>query len=105
MRGALSADYGRAPKPAYLDAGTATIVFQALIAGILGALFLFKSFWWRMLGFVRTLLGYSSPPNAAQPQPHSPGCNFSVSNASVSRVVVADEEATTSDRSGDGTGS
>jgi len=104
MRGTLSASHECVPKPAYLDAGTATIVFQALIAGILGALFLFKSFWWRMLGFVRTLLGYSSPPNAARPQPHSQGCNFSVGNVSVSRVDVADEEATTSNRSEDGTG-
>ena len=104
MRGQVSGSHGNGPEYAYLDAGTATIVFQALIAGILGALFSFKSLWWRMLGFVRTLLGYSSQPNAAQPRPHGQGCDFSVSNASVSRVVVANEEATTSDRSGDGTG-
>jgi len=104
MRGQVSGSHGQGPEYAYLDAGTATIVFQALIAGILGALFLFKSFWWRMLGFVRTLLGHSSQPNAAQPQPHSQGCSFSVSSISVSRPNVADEEATTSNRSGNGTG-
>jgi hypothetical protein len=102
MRGQVSANRGHAPEYAYLDAGTATIVYQALIAGILGALFLLKSFWWRMLGLVRTLLGYPSKPSAAGPQLHGQGRDFVAGGASASRAEAADKEAATPNGSGDG---
>ena len=43
------------PAYAYLDGGTAVMVFQMIAAGVLGALFFFKSWWWKVKRlFVRT---------------------------------------------------
>jgi hypothetical protein len=41
----------------YLDAGLAAMVFQMLIAFFLGSLFIFKTFWSKVLLFFAKLLG------------------------------------------------
>jgi hypothetical protein len=40
---------------AYLDAGTGSIIFQALIGGLAGALFALKIFWNQIKGFFKRL--------------------------------------------------
>lgn len=46
---------------AYIDAGTASMIFQMLIAGGLAAVLTMKSFWERLKGFVASL-SRKSPP-------------------------------------------
>jgi hypothetical protein len=38
---------------AYIDPGTGGMLFQALIAGVVGGLFLLKKYWLKMKGFFR----------------------------------------------------
>jgi len=71
--GRLRVKRGEVPRCAYLDAGTATLVFQALIAGALGSLFLLKSFWRRTLDFLNTLLRPSSRPARPDRSGDDPG--------------------------------
>ena len=40
---------------AYIDAGTATLIIQFLIAGLVGGLFLIKVFWKKVKGFFGNL--------------------------------------------------
>lgn len=40
---------------AYLDPGTGSIIIQALIGGLVGALFALKLFWRRIVAFFRNL--------------------------------------------------
>lgn len=40
---------------AYLDPGTGSFIFQALIAGFVGTLFIIKKFWKNITGFFRNL--------------------------------------------------
>ena len=40
---------------AYIDAGTATLIIQFLIAGFVGGLFLIKVFWKKVRGFFGNL--------------------------------------------------
>lgn len=35
----------------YLDPGSGSYLIQAIIAAVLGALFYFKSFWWKVKAF------------------------------------------------------
>ncbi len=42
-----------APAYAYIDGGTASMLFQLLIAGVLGAAFALKTFWRRVREFLR----------------------------------------------------
>jgi hypothetical protein len=42
---------------AYVDPGTGSFVLQLLIAGLLGALFALKVFWYKMVGFFKGLFG------------------------------------------------
>jgi len=48
---------------AYLDGGTAALLFQALAAGVFGALFVVKMFWARIKSFFRTLTGKTQNEN------------------------------------------
>ena len=48
------------PVYAYIDGGTASMLFQLLIAGIVAALFMAKSFWWRIRDLVMRLMGRPS---------------------------------------------
>ena len=45
---------------AYLDAGTASMLFQILGASVFGALFFLKSFWWKIKALFRSLMGRSA---------------------------------------------
>ncbi len=49
---------------AYLDPGTGSYIFQLLIAGLLGLLFLLKVYWNRVKGFVVSL--FSGSKEAAE---------------------------------------
>lgn len=42
---------------AYLDGGTAALLFQALAAALFGALFAVKMFWARIVSFFRSWTG------------------------------------------------
>lgn len=42
---------------AYIDGGTASMLFQLLIAGVMGALFSAKLFWARLRAFFGAFLG------------------------------------------------
>ena len=44
------------PVPAYIDGGTASMVFQLLIAGVVATMFMAKSYWWRLKTFLANLL-------------------------------------------------
>jgi len=44
------------PVPAYIDGGTASMIFQLLIAGLVVTLFTLKSFWLRFKTFFINLL-------------------------------------------------
>lgn len=44
------------PAHAYLDPGTGSFIFQLIIAGILGALFLFKAYWKKLVTALRKLI-------------------------------------------------
>ncbi|MFA6243451.1 MAG: hypothetical protein WC655_21100 [Candidatus Hydrogenedentales bacterium] len=48
---------------AYLDGGTAALLFQALAAGVFGALFVVKMFWARIKAFFRKLTGRTPREN------------------------------------------
>ncbi len=50
---------------AYLDPGTGSMLLQLLIAGILGALFTIKMYWYRFKRFFARLLG----KEIAEPEP------------------------------------
>ena len=51
---------------AYIDGGTASMIFQMLIAGGLAALLTMKSFWAQIKGFFATL-GKKTPPIDEKP--------------------------------------
>ena len=57
----LLAAFWTPPAHAYLDGGTASMIFQMLIAGGLAALLTMKSFWAQIKGFVASL-GKKTPP-------------------------------------------
>jgi len=42
---------------AYLDPGTGSLILQMLIAGILGALYTIKLYWYRLKIFIAQILG------------------------------------------------
>lgn len=45
---------------AYFDPGTGSMVLQLLMAGILGFLFTLKTYWGKLKGFVKNLVGKNS---------------------------------------------
>lgn len=53
---------------AYLDPGTGSMLLQLLIAGVLGALFTIKMYWYRFKGFFARLMG----KEPADPDPANP---------------------------------
>ena len=46
---------------AYLDPGTGSMALQLLMASILGFLFTLKTYWGKFKGFLKNLVGKSSP--------------------------------------------
>lgn len=38
---------------AYIDPGTGSVILQALVAGVLGSLFVIKTYWAKLTGFFR----------------------------------------------------
>lgn len=42
---------------AYLDPGTGSLILQMLIAGIVGAMFTIKLYWYKLKAFIARLLG------------------------------------------------
>ncbi len=42
---------------AYLDPGTGSLILQMLIAGIIGAMFTIKLYWYRLKAFVARIFG------------------------------------------------
>lgn len=51
---------------AYIDGGTASMIFQMLIAGGLAAMLTMRSFWAQIKGFFASL-GKNSPPGDEKP--------------------------------------
>jgi len=51
--------------PAYIDAGTGSLLLQLLIGGLLGSLFIIKTFWRRLVGLAGRVLG-RKPPASSQ---------------------------------------
>ena len=49
------------PIPAYIDGGTASMIFQLVIAGVVASLFMAKSYWWRLKTFLTNLLRRTPP--------------------------------------------
>jgi len=45
------------PATAYLDPGTGSLILQMLIAGIIGAMFTIKMYWYRLKEFIARLFG------------------------------------------------
>lgn len=45
----------RLSESAYLDPGSGSFILQIILAALLGSLFVFKSFWRKMLDFFRSL--------------------------------------------------
>jgi len=45
---------------AYLDPGAGSLMLQMLIAGIMGALFTIKLYWYRLKAFIARMLGRES---------------------------------------------
>ncbi len=50
---------------AYVDPGTGSYIFQLLLAGLLGALYLLRQYWSRVKSFVRSKLGKGSSDEEA----------------------------------------
>ena len=50
---------------AYLDPGTGSFMIQMLIAGIMGALFTIKLYWFRLKAFLTRLFGRDTDTNTA----------------------------------------
>lgn len=50
------------PAAAYIDAGTASLIFQALIAGGLAGLLVVKQFWANIKAFVQSMFHRGSAP-------------------------------------------
>ena len=50
---------------AYVDPGTGSYIFQLLLAGLLGALYLLRQYWSRVKSFARSLFGKRSPDGEA----------------------------------------
>lgn len=48
-----------APAHAYIDPGSGSYLFQLLIAGLLGSLFAIKSFWHKIVAFMKSI--FSKP--------------------------------------------
>jgi hypothetical protein len=38
---------------AYIDPGTGSVILQALVAGVLGSMFVIKAYWAKITGFFR----------------------------------------------------
>jgi hypothetical protein len=58
---------------AYLDPGTGSMALQLLIAGILGALFTIKMWWYRIKFFFARILGKQRDvPRDPGPEPNAP---------------------------------
>jgi len=49
--------------PAYIDAGTGSLIIQVLIAGLLGGLFLLKIFWSKVKAFFKKLFSRARSNN------------------------------------------
>jgi hypothetical protein len=56
---------GIAPAAAYLDPGTGSIILQAVIGAVAGALIVIKLYWYKLTSFLRGLKsnGASAPGN------------------------------------------
>jgi len=55
--------------PAYIDAGTGSLVLQFLIGGLLGMMFILKVFWKNLVSRVSRLFGKKGAETAATPEP------------------------------------
>lgn len=53
------------PAYAYLDPGTGSVILQMLIAGVIGALFTIKMYWYRLKHFVTNLFRNSHGESAS----------------------------------------
>lgn len=45
----------RLSEPAYLDPGSGSFILQIILAALLGSLFVFKSFWQKVINFFRSI--------------------------------------------------
>jgi hypothetical protein len=57
---------------AYLDPGTGSLMLQMLIAGVMGALFTMKLYWYRVKAFVARILGRSVDEEIGELEQGSP---------------------------------
>ncbi|HEY9032683.1 MAG TPA: hypothetical protein VIN71_01995 [Pseudomonadales bacterium] len=67
------------PAMAYLDPGAGSFVLQMLIAGIVGALFTIKLYWYRFKAFVAGLFG-KTIDNPMEEKPADPADDDTPSN-------------------------
>lgn len=44
----------------YIDPGSGSLLIQAIIAAVVGALFYFKNLWFKIKTFIKSLFGKSS---------------------------------------------
>jgi hypothetical protein len=60
--------------PAYIDAGTGSLLLQLLVGGVLGSLFIIKVFWRNLVSFVGRLFGRKPalPPENAVTEDEAP---------------------------------
>ena len=52
---------GERPAQAYIDPGTASYVFQVVAGAVLGAVFLVRTYWHRLVTTVRSLVSRDAP--------------------------------------------
>jgi len=61
----VALSYSR-PAFAYLDPGTGSLILQMLIAGIIGAMYTIKLYWYRLKIFVTQLFGIETESENTQ---------------------------------------
>jgi len=58
---------------AYLDPGTGSLLLQMLIAGIIGAMYTIKLYWYRLKIFVAQIFGIETESENTQDDDNLPG--------------------------------
>jgi len=51
---------------AYIDPGTGAYIFQILIAGLLGAVFVMKTYWHKILAIMKRLFSYKNKQDTSE---------------------------------------
>ncbi len=72
MLAAFGTVWFAAPAHAYIDGGTASMLFQMMMAGIIASLFFVKTWWYNLKYFIARMMGKVEPTDTSVVEETSP---------------------------------